>query len=65
MCKPNDFYLLLFERTKVKDYEEWSEEYDEAPQFQKLSKKKKAPREKGYKDQRKEKRKEKEAWKEG
>ena len=57
--KSNNFYYF-FERIIVSDYEEWSEDYDEAPQFQKLSKKKKTPKVKDTKTQRREKRKEKE-----
>ena len=49
----------------MSDYEEWSEDYDEAPQFQKLTKKKKTPKVKDKKTQRREKRREKETWKEG
>lgn len=44
----------------MSDYEEWSDDYDETPQFQKLTKKKKNPRVKDTKTQRREKRKEKE-----
>lgn len=53
-------YIYKTERIIVSDYEEWSEDYDEAPQFQKLTKKKKTPRVKDKKTQRREKRKEKE-----
>lgn len=47
----------------MSNYEEWSDDYDEAPQFQKLSKKKKTPKVKDKKTQRREKRKEKESLK--